>query len=169
LHGDALRLWRGAGDRWKDAARGKAVNASLHGALVKADIQCARIALVLAESASPLAGGRIPADAVSGAIAIIDYVMGCWRALPSRESFIVTRRDAVLKPKVPQLLGWLEQHGGKATKRQLQQAGVCGITSAREAEMLLAEYQIAYPGTVRSERTGKRGPETVFVYAPERA
>jgi hypothetical protein len=94
--------------------------------------------------------------------------MDCRESLPPQETSISARRDAIVRQKMSQLLDWLEQHGRKATKRELQQVHVAGIRTARDADLLLDEFVREYPGTVRKERTGKRGPETVVVYAPER-
>jgi hypothetical protein len=168
LNGEALRLWKNASARWKGESRSREASSSLSAALVKADVQSARIALVIAESLNPVGAGQIPPEAMSASIAIIEFVMGCWRTLPSYDEWIIGRRDAVVKPKVSELLDWLEQHGGKATKRELQQYRVAGISSAKEADMLLDEFAQQYPGTVKNERTGTRGPATKVVHVPRR-
>src|ERR1022692_2700568 len=73
------------------------------------------------------------------------------------------------QPQVDQLQQWLEtRHGGCATSREIQRAHVGGVRSAKERDALLAEYEEVYPGTVREERTGSRGPAGTVVHAPAR-
>lgn len=80
LEGPARELWRDVQRRWKTAQDGPEPPA-VAAALAKADEQAARIALVLAESLDPAAGGPIPEQAMHAAVAITDYVMGVWRAM----------------------------------------------------------------------------------------
>ena len=174
LKGEALRLWKNASKRWKRRASARDVSDTLAGALDKADVAAARIALVLAESLDPSgraaggAGGPVQPEAMAGAVAIMDYVMGCWRALPAPDSFALSRTTAILRPKAAQLLDWLESHGGRARRSDIVKANVAGVMTAEDADVLLREYERVYPGCVRQERTGKRGPKAVVVYAPER-
>lgn len=124
LTGDAFAIWQQECAGWKRQARGSE-NPSTSAALDKSDIQSARIALVIAESMYPGAGGPIPADAMWCAVAITDYVMNCWRALPGHESFALSRRDEILNGKVDELANWLEtREGRKATRTQIKERGI---------------------------------------------
>ena len=151
LAGDALGIWQRECAEWKRQARGSE-NTSASAALDKSDIQCARVALVIAESMSPGAGGIIPAPAMECATAIIEYVMNCWRALPGHEAFALSRRDEILARKVDELAAWLDtRNGRKATRTQIKEAAIAGVRSAADAETLLTAYQTVYPGTVIKE------------------
>ena len=163
----SLELWRDAQKRWKLAQRGLE-SPSVTAALAKADEQAARIALVIAESLNPAAGGEVPAEAVTAAIAIIDYTLAVWRALPGGEILALSRRDAELGEAVDKLAEWLERHGGSASAGDLRRACVAGIRTAAKLAEVLAEYEATYPGSVREERKGNRGPAGTYVYAPRR-
>jgi hypothetical protein len=127
---------------------------------------------VLAESLRPATGGALPAEAVTAAVAITDYVIGVWRALPGSETLTLSHRDWALSRAVDQLADWLERHGGHATRRELQAARVAGARTAQQVTALLLEYEQTYPGSVRDEtaeeRVGKRGPAGQVVSAPRR-
>ena len=163
----SLDLWRDAQKRWKSAQRGLE-SPSVTAALAKADEQAARIALVVAESLDPGAGGEIPAEAVTAAIAITDYTLAVWRALPGGEILALSRRDAELSEAVDKLAEWLERHGGSASAGDLRRACVAGIRTGAKLAEVLAEYEATYPGSVREERKGKRGPVGTYVFAPRR-
>lgn len=167
LAGKSLQMWRDARRRWK-AAAARGESASTSAALVKADVQVVRLALVVAESLEPARGGDVPPEAMSAAIAIVDYVMDCWRALPEGRTLGLSRRSEVLDLAVDKVRDWLESHGGKARRRELLTANVAGVRTMSDVEALLERYLETYPGTVATERTGQRGPATVVVYAPRR-
>jgi hypothetical protein len=169
LTGPALKLWEQACQTWKQRASSGEENVSASKALIKADIQCARIAVVIAESLKPGAGGEIPARAMECAVAITDYVMACWRTLPDHEPFALSFRDEKLSRKVEQLQFWLETRDGKsATVRDILRAHVAGVRTARDCNTLLSEYEEVYPGAITTARTGARGPAAKIVYAPAR-
>ena len=86
--GPRRELWRDVQRRWKTAQDGPEPPA-VAAALAKADEQAARIALVLAESLDPAAGGPIPEQAMHAAVAITDYVMGVWRAMGPGETLVL--------------------------------------------------------------------------------
>ena len=167
----SLDLWRTAQQRWKSAQQGLE-SPSVTAALAKADEQAARIALVIAESLDPAAGGEVPGEAVTAAIAIIDYTLAAWRALPGGEILALSRRDAELADAVDKLAEWLERHGGNASARDLRRAHVAGIRTPAKLNDVLDEYEATYPGSVRQEtpeeRKGKRGPAGLYVFAPRR-
>lgn len=168
LTGEAETLWQAATREWKRQAR-NAESSAASAALVKSDIQCARVALVIAESMNPGAGGQLPREAMTCAIAITEYVMNCWRALPEQHSFALSIRDEKLARKIDQLASWLENcDGHSATRREILRANVAGVRSAAQLDLLLAEYEQVHPGTVIRERTGKRGPASATVRAPAR-
>ena len=114
----------------------------------------------------------MPAEAVTAAIAIIDYTLAVWRALPGGEILALSRRDAELGDAVDKLAEWLERHGGSASTRNILLAHVAGIRTAAKLAEVLSEYEATYPGSVRQEtpeeRQGKRGPIGTIVTAPRR-
>jgi hypothetical protein len=171
MPGSPLDLWRSSQRRWKGMQRGLE-SPSVTAALAKADEQAARITLAIAESLDPAAGGEIPAEAVTAAIALEDYTLSAWRAMPGGEILALSRRDAELAGAVDKLAEWLERHGGKATTREILLAHVAGIRTADKLAEVLAEYEATYPGSVREEtpeeRRGKRGPVATLVFAPRR-
>lgn len=169
LEGAGRSAWELARARWGRDSSDGAESASVSAALAKADTQAARIALVLAESMNPAQAGAVPAEAVTAAIAITDYVLDCWRALPDREALTTSRRDETLHRGVEQLAEWLEQHGGRATSRDLQRAHVAGVRTAADLTALLSRYEAEFPGSVRTERTEGRGRPPQVAYAPRRA
>jgi hypothetical protein len=163
----AHNVWNRAQSRWKQQASG-VETASVAAALVKADRQAARVALVLAESMSPGMGGEVSREAMESAVALVDYTLDCWRAMPERDGLTLSRRDETLQRACDELADWLEQHGGKAIKRDLTRAKVAKCRTAAQLNQVLALYEEIYPGSVREERTGARGPVGVVVYAPRR-
>ena len=114
----------------------------------------------------------MPGEAVVAAIAIIDYTLAAWRALPGGEILALSRRDAELADAVDKLAEWLERHGGNASARDLRRAHVAGIRTPAKLNDVLDEYEATYPGSVRQEtpeeRKGKRGPAGLYVFAPRR-
>lgn len=171
ISGRSLDLWRAAQRRWKAAQQGLE-SPSVTAALAKADEQAARIALVIAESLDPAAGGEVPGEAVTAAIAIVDYTLSAWRAMPGGEILALSRRDAELAGAVDKLAEWLERHGGKASTGDLRRACVAGVRTRGKLMEVLAEYEATYPGSVREEtpeeRKGKRGPAGTYAFAPRR-
>jgi hypothetical protein len=168
LEGDALRLWRARSAAWKGQARGTE-NVGTSAALDKSDVQAARIALVIAESLDPGAGGPVPVEAMECAIAITDYVMDCWRALPGEEAFALSRKDEILSKKVDELANWLEtRKDRRATRTQVKEAHIGGVRTADEVETLLRSYAKVYPGTVVQEKPAGGGRPGQVVYAPAR-
>ncbi|MDL4814979.1 DUF3987 domain-containing protein [Actinomadura opuntiae] len=170
LSDTAMKVWTDARGRWKAATRGLEAP-SVVAALAKADVQAARIALVLAESQHP--GQRNGVTSVDeatmlSAVQVVDYVMDVWRAMPEHGTLALSRRDEVLDAAVDELASWLERRGGRATRRDLQRARVAKVRTPAELDSLLHRYEQVYPGSVRSERTGARGREGVAVYAPRR-
>lgn len=162
-----LRLWREARRRWKSAAAA-GESASVSAALVKADVQAARVALVIAESLEPARGGALPPEAMEAAVAVVDFALDCWRALPEGQTLGLSRRSDALDLAVDKTRAWLEAHGGKAPRRDLQRANVAGCRTASDLDAILQRYVETYPGSVMQERTGARGRPAVVVSAPRR-
>jgi hypothetical protein len=163
---EAFRQHRAA---WKLRARSVEETASTSAALVKADIHLARVALVLAELDDPGAGGEIGASIIERAARIVDFTLGCWRALPENGTLALTRRDEILDRHIVRLIGWLDEHGGRATRRQLQIAKVAGCRTVADLDALLGRYSDAYPGLVQEEApSGGRGLPTIWVESPTR-
>ena len=164
----ALARFQTHRNRWKAQARALET-ASTAAALVKADVHLARVALVFAEAESPTAGGEIAGDLVDRAAAIVEFALGCWRALPEQDGLALSRRDATLDRSIVRLIAWLEEHGGEASRRELQRAHVAGVRTAGDLDALLDRYEATYPGTVTEARQPHgRGLPTVVVKAPRR-
>lgn len=169
LDGSVYRAWLAARRRWKSAAGG-GETASTSAALVKADVQVARVALVLAETIDPGKGGLVPPEAMTAAVAIVDFVMDCWRSLPEEAGPGLSRRAEVQDSRVERLRAWLEDRSDRqAAKQELLRAQVAGVRVAAELDELLTRYVATYPGTVATRRSGAKGgrPATV-VSAPSR-
>jgi Protein of unknown function (DUF3987) len=175
----SLRTWRldGAGleafqehrKRYKAAARGLE-SASTSAALVKADVHLARVALVLAEASAPARGGNVGADVVHRAARIVEFTLDCWRALPEQGGLALSRVDWHLDRSIDRLVAWLEEHGGQASRRELQRAHVAGVRTSSDLDALLKRYEQRFPASVVNERQeGGRGLPTVVVKAPRRS
>lgn len=185
LTGQALAEWSRARERWRQQ-QDEAEPDDVIEALRKADAQCYRIALVIAESLNPGAGGDVPVNAVRCAVAIVDYVIGCWRALPGADTMAASRADDVMDAMQARLLAWLwsrpkgteglppgSKPRARATRREIQR---WSHQKAENVTALLREHDARYPGCVVSVgartgegRGGAGGMETQYVYAPERA
>lgn len=152
--------------QWKAQAH-EHETATTSAALVKADIQLGRITLALAEASKPGAGEPVGEELVHRAAQIVNFVMDCWRALPEQGGFALSRVDETLDRAIPRLIAWLEDHGGKASKRELQRSHVAGVRTAADLTKLLTRYEQRYPGTLTTAQP-KRGPATVVVSAPVR-
>jgi len=154
--------------RWKTQAR-RFESASTSAALVKADVHLARIALVLAEAQAPGRGGEVPVGVIERAAEIVDFTLNCWRALPEQGGLALSRRDQQLDASIGRLVAWLDERGGKASRRDIQRACVAGVRTATDLDALLRRYEDMFPGTVSTEdQEGGRGLPTVVVAAPAR-
>jgi hypothetical protein len=152
---------------WKAQAR-EIETASTTAALVKADIHLARVALVFAEAGAPAGGGTIPVELIDRAAAVIEYTLNCWRAIPEQGGMSLSYRDETLDRGMPRLVAWLEEHGGQASRRELQRARVAGVRTGRDLDLLLLRYQDTYPGAVADVQPGHGGIPTTIVRAPAR-
>ena len=152
--------------RWKRMARGYE-NASTSAALVKADVHLLRIALCLAEAEKPAHGGDIDASIVDRGTVIVDFILDCWRALPEQGGMALSWKNEKLDTHVDRLADWLEQHGGRATKRDLSRSCAAGVRTAKDLDELLARYEARHPGTIEHVKPA-RGPRSTVVLAPKR-
>ena len=185
LAGDALTAWLDARQRWRDQQDEPEPDDVIE-ALRKADAQCYRIALVIAESLSPGSGGDVPLGAMRSAVAITDYTIDCWRALPGGNTMAASRADDVMDAMQGRLLAWLESRPkgteglpdgktprARATRRDVQR---WSHLKAADITRLIMEHDQRFPGSVVTagarEGTGRRGAAggkpTQYVYAPER-
>lgn len=177
LTGRARTEWERARQRWHKRQSGPEPDDVIE-ALRKADAQALRIALVLAESLRPGAGGEIPPAAMRAAVALVDYVMDVWASLPGNSVLGVSRRDDVYDAAIIRMTEWLRDRPAgteglpegaparpRATRREL--ARWLHEPASRLAE-LISEYRQRYPGCVREghRAEGARGPLPVFIYAP---
>ena len=174
LNGEALELWLAASKRWKAEAR-TGENEAAIAALHKADNQCARVALILAESLDALAGddpgkgGLLPVAAMKMAIAITDYVMDVWRSMDSQEVFAPTIADEKTYKAVKKWADFAgRQTDRRVSTRVLQSRRVGGVRSAPHFELVLDAYEAHYPNHVFTEPTGHGGSDIVWVLAPEK-
>lgn len=185
LEGDARTEWERARKRW-DEQQGDPEPDDVLEALRKADAQACRIALVIAESQQPGRGGVIPAEAMRCAIAHMDYVIACWRALPGGNTMAASRADDVMDAMSARFLAWLESRPKgneglaegapprpRATRREVQQ---WSHLKAAKVTALIMEHDERYPGCVvtagaregKGHRGAAGGVATQYVYAPER-
>jgi DNA polymerase-1 len=174
LSREALQAWQAAQGRWQ-AARKQPESPSTFAALAKSDEQCARIALVIAESLAPGQAGEIPEAAMTSAVAITDYALDCWRALPGHDSLSYSRKDDAINSAIDRLAAWIEQRGGYVTKREIRRHTPAGIRSTERLNEVLREYDKVYPGSVRAETPEDRadkdrsdGRYGTLVFAPRR-
>ena len=168
LDGHARDVFRGHRLSWKREAAGKRETASTSAALVKADVQLARIALSLYEADADRPE-RIEMLHVDRAAQFVNYSLDCWRALPEQGGLALTYRDQQLDRGIGRLMGWLEEHGGEATRRELLRAHVAGARTAHDLNALLGRYEATYAGTVeRDVIPAGGGPPTTIVRLPRR-
>lgn len=169
LAGSALRVWKDASRGWKLQARSGEESASASRALIKADIQCARIALVIAESLKPGAGGGIPTEAMKCAVAITEYVMDCWRALPGHETFALTFREEKLSRKLISCSnGW--RHGTAGAPPPARSSVLTWAECARPRSATLCWPSTRRSTPARSGRSARaavarRGPSSMLPLA----
>jgi hypothetical protein len=184
LTGDALAEWHAARERWRQQQDEPEPDDVIE-ALRKADAQCYRIALVIAESLNPGAGGDLPLTAMRSAVAITNYVIDCWRALPGADTMAASRAEDVMDAMSTRFLAWLwsrpkgteglpegSKPRARATRREVQR---WSHLKAAKLTMLIMEHGERYPGCVVNAgardgegRGGSGGIATQYVYAPER-
>lgn len=161
------RLWQDARRRWKAESAGME-SASTSGAATKADVQAARVALTLAEMLDPGKGGAVPRDAMTGAIAIVDYALDGWRSLPEQSSLALSRRTEILDQAVDHLRDWLESHGGKAARSELLKSQVAKVRTSKDLDAVLVRYEETYPGRIEVVKPEGGGRPRTVIHAPMR-
>jgi hypothetical protein len=184
LSAAARRMWEMARARWATQQAEPEPDDVIE-ALRKADAQCYRIALVIAESVSPGAGTEVSPEEMQCAVALVDYAIGCWRAIPGGKTMAASRADDVMDAVSLRFLAWLESRPAgteglppgaaprpRAKRRDIQ---LWMHLKADKLTALILEHEARYPGCVvsvgaRAEAgKGKSGGRpTVYVYAPER-
>lgn len=189
LTGRARTAYEKARQRWA-AEQDEPYPQSVVEALRKADAQCARIALIIAESCetdtreyATADRGTIPLAAVKAAIALTDYVMDCWKALPGARMLTLSMADEKLSDAAQELFNWLEgrpkgteglpdgsEPRPRATSREITRARVGGACKAQMVSAMILEYEAQYPGSVVRVGQGGKGGGTgrVYVYFPAR-
>jgi hypothetical protein len=179
IHGAAFNVLQRARERWH-AAELEPWPAHVIQALRKADNQALRIALVLAESMDPGAGGHVPPAAMEAAVVHVDYSLDCWRALDGGEPFALSRADEKMHNGIEKLRTWLEDRPAMslglpedtsprpgATRRDIHRAQPAGIMDGYQLNHVLGAYARRYPGCV-VEYKRAHGPASVVVYTPPR-
>lgn len=168
LRGKGLDAWLAWRNKWRADSRAPDVSDTVHGALAKADVQCARIALALAAGAGE--SGSISEESIQSAAAIVEYVLGVWNALPSPEQWALSERERILREKVSRLVNWLEKRpSGQATRSEIRLAKVGGVASGADVTDLLKEFSKMYPRCISKEKAqGKAGPTPEIIRAPSR-
>jgi hypothetical protein len=177
LTGKARARWETARRRWHDQQY-KPEPDDVIEALRKADTQALRIALVIAESMNPGTGGEISTEAVSCAVAIVDYCINAWRALPGNSTMTISRREDVMDAAHRRLVSWLETRpphteglpeGNRprpgASRREVQ---LWLHESPKKLNELILEHRDRWPDCVVPVRPGHGGRPTVWLYAPPR-
>ena len=160
----AEKVLRAAQRRWESERR--TATAQLARALDKAPRQALRIALVLAELDNPGAGGAVGPSVAESAVEILGVALNGWRALPEGRTLALSRRDRTLDSALDVLVTWLDERGGKATRREVLHAHVAGVRSARDLDALLERYESVYPGCVTREIPPGGGPPAVVIHSP---
>lgn len=154
--------------RWKEQAR-DIESPTVEGALTKADVHLARIALVFAEADQPGAGTVIGSGTIDRAAKHVEFSLNCWRALPEQASLALTQRERILDPAVDKLFAWIERRPKKcATAREIQRACVAGARTKEAVAALLRRYEDTFPGCTTTETSNHGGPPTVVYRAPRR-
>ena len=177
LTGKARARWEIARQRWHDQQYRPEPDDVIE-ALRKADTQALRISLVIAESMNPGADGEMPADAVSCAVAIVDYCISVWRALPGNSTMTVSRREDVMDTAHRRLIAWLETRppcteglpeGSTprpgASRREVQ---LWLHESPKKLNELILEHRDRWPDCVVPVKSDHGGRPTVWLYAPPR-
>lgn len=189
LAGAARTAYERARQRW-ETEQEQPYPQSVIEALRKADAQCARIALVLAESCESASAAvasarpnRIPADVMRAAIALTDYVMDCWKALPGGATLTLSMAEEKMAGAAEELFTWLESRPPgteglvegeaprpRATRREIARARVGGAVTADRLSAMLAAYDMRWPGNVAQvKQPGRGGTVRTFYYFPKRA
>ncbi|MDT3441300.1 DUF3987 domain-containing protein [Pseudofrankia sp. BMG5.37] len=167
LDDSTYRVWRAAVARWKALSVAVGTGSAAAGAAGKGDRQSLRVALVLAELTAPGKGGPIPPEAMTGAVALVDYAIGVWDVLGgSAETLATSRREETLLRAADRLAAWVAERGGRVTRREIVRATPCGIRTKSQLDTVLAEYRQLYPGAVRDEAPPGGGRVATVVYAP---
>jgi Protein of unknown function (DUF3987) len=180
---DAANLYKEAKSRWEKEQE-EPYPPGVIEALRKAETQCLRICLPLAESTYKDGRRVISADVMTAAVALTDYALDCWKALPGGSVLTLGYQDEKLVAATDELLAWLEDRPAgdeglpkgseprpRATSREIQRAHVGGARDAESVWAMIGKYDRQYPGClVKVEQTGGKGggkPRT-FVYFPRR-
>lgn len=165
LEGEAREAWESARARWSQSEAEAAPG--LLAAYRKADRQALRVATCIALGMGE--SNIIPLSAMLGALAVVDFALGCWRAIPEGEELLLSNREERLAPAVDRLAAWLERRpDGKARREQILRSKVGGARTAAAVDALLERYEETYPGSVvEVDSSGGRRP--VIVSAPRRA
>jgi hypothetical protein len=165
LSEEADLVFRQAQVRWREQARGPEP-AGVSAAMLKADFQCLRIALVLAEADHPGRGGAVHEETIERAVAWVEFVLNCWRALPEKSGPKLPAWEELLNYRADAIRDHVERCG-VCTKRELLQAHVGGIRTQDDLDKSLARYQEIY-GTGLVESLPVAGGVTTKVYPPWR-
>lgn len=164
LSDEAKLVFQEARKRWKRQERGDET-ASTAAALAKADVHALRVALVLAEVATPGQGGLLSEQLMAGAVRVVDFVLDGWRALGSGEHIALSFRDQALNAAIPRLVAWLQRRGAVYSDL-IRQNHVGGIHTAAELDAVLKRYEAMYPDSVQTIATGQRGRPAILVSPP---
>lgn len=160
-----------AEERWSVEAGEMHQTAASTSFLAKGGEHSARIALVLAEISAAgdaaarghgrVAEGQIPLWAVRAAVDIVDYCAAVWRALPNVEAPLSRSwAEARVAEKDGQLNAWLRNHGGQATKREIQAAKVAGARTPAAVQALIDRHKEIYGEDAIA--LGQRGQIVVY-------
>ena len=155
-----------------------AEQATYQSALLKAERQVLRIALVLAEcDADDVSGGLyLEQEHLERAAQWVEYCLRVWLALGDAEHLSLTREAQALDPAVERVRIYIEQQGlidsstGRryTTAKLLLNHGVAGIKDVGTRDRAILRYQAFYPGCVEERTPPTGGPKTILLWAPKR-
>ena len=155
-----------------------ATQATYQAALLKADRQVMRVALVLAEAEADDIDGALYVDAkhLEAAAEWVEYSLRVWLALGDAEHLSLSRENQALDPAVERIRVYIEQQGSVdptngrryVTARQLRRYGVAGIIDSDTLTRAVRRYGAFYPGCVDESTPPTGGPKSIILWAPRR-
>jgi Protein of unknown function (DUF3987) len=165
---------------WKTRAEDVDASPAVSAFLSKADRQCLRIAVTLAEvwqhTLAAVANEqedwvvlRLPLPILEAAALWIEFIVECWRALPGAATLSLTPRDQKLDEACDRVAEYLEERHTEVQSNVLRERNVAGISTAADLHAVLLRYGERWPGAVRKGESGPHGGRPpVLVSAPPR-
>ena len=172
------RQWDALVMDWQARAE-SAAQATYQAALLKADRQVLKLALILAEADADQVDHNeyITDDHLERAAAWVEYCLAVWLSLGDSERLSIGNAQQKLDPAVERVRLYIEQQGlvdaatGRryATAKRLLNHSVAGIYDAQTRDQVVRRYAEFYPGCVEKRGGGEEGGRpTVILWAPKR-